>query len=103
MLFRSRGVKIAVGSDFGGFPDSVNVREFASLLGAGMTPMQAIQAGTRVGAELLGWDDRLGTVEVGKLADLVAVAGDPLQDISELERVTFVMVGGRVVKTPVSP
>jgi imidazolonepropionase-like amidohydrolase len=94
------GVKIAVGSDFGGYLDSINTREFASLVGAGMTPMQAIQAGTRVGAELLGWDDRLGTIEPGKLADLVAVPGDPLEDISELERVSFVMLGGKIVKEP---
>jgi imidazolonepropionase-like amidohydrolase len=62
--------------------------------------MQAIQAGTRVGAELLRWDDRLGTVESGKLADLVAVAGNPLDDMKALERVEFVMIGGRVAKSP---
>jgi imidazolonepropionase-like amidohydrolase len=94
------GVKIAVGSDFGGYPAHLNAREFGSLVEAGMTPMQAIQAGTRVGAELLGWEDRLGTVEPGKLADLVAVAGDPLADIAALERVVFVMLGGRVVRSP---
>ena len=93
-----RGVKIAVGSDFGGYHVELQTREFASLVRAGMTPMQAIQAGTRVGAELLGWQDRVGTIEPGKLADLVAVAGDPLQDISELERVVFVMLGGNVIK-----
>jgi len=65
-----------------------------------MTPMQAIQAGTRVAAECLRWDDRIGTVEPGKLADLVAVQGDPTKDITELERVTFVMIGGKVVKRP---
>jgi imidazolonepropionase-like amidohydrolase len=95
-----RGVKVVVGSDFGGFPNTVNVREFASLVDAGMTPMQAIQAGTRVGAELLGWDDRLGTIHAGKLADLVAVPGDPLQDISALQDVSFVMLGGKVIKLP---
>ncbi len=94
------GVKIALGSDFGGFDPRLPAREFASFLEFGMTPMEAIQAGTRVGAELLGWDDRIGTVEAGKLADLVAVAGDPLEDIGELERVTWVMLGGRVVKGP---
>jgi imidazolonepropionase-like amidohydrolase len=92
------GVKVAVGSDFGGFDATINAREFACLVEAGMTPMQAIQAGTRVGAELLGWDDRIGTVEPGKLADLVAVDGDPLADLSALERVHFVMLGGRVVR-----
>ena len=60
--------------------------------------MQAIQSGTRVGAELLGWDDRIGTIEPGKLADLVAVEGNPLEDISEMKRVSFVMLGGKIVK-----
>jgi len=94
------GVKVAVGSDFGGYDPQINAREFASLVEAGMTPMRAIQAGTRVGAELLGWQDRVGTIEPGKLADIVAVGGDPLEDISELERVIFVMKGGSVVKAP---
>lgn len=93
------GVKIAVGSDFGGhgYPPEINVRELGSLVEAGMTPMQAIEAATRVGAELLGWDDRLGTVESGKLADLIAVQGDPLANLSVLESVEFVMLGGQVV------
>ena len=95
-----RGVQVVVGSDFGGYADTVNTREFAALVEAGMTPMQAIQAGTRVGAELLKWDDRLGTIEVGKLADMVAVPGDPLQDISALHDVNFVMLGGEIVKLP---
>jgi imidazolonepropionase-like amidohydrolase len=94
------GVKIAVGSDFGGYEAEINAREFGSLVEAGMTPMQAIQAGTRVGGELLGWEDRVGTIEPGKLADIVAVAGDPIEDLSELERVIFVMKGGKVVKAP---
>jgi imidazolonepropionase-like amidohydrolase len=91
------GVRIAAGSDFGGYPPQINAREIAALAEAGMTPMQAIQAATRVGAELLGWEDRIGTVEPGKLADLIAVPGDPLSDLSALERPSFVMVGGRVV------
>ena len=94
------GVKICVGSDFGGFPPEPNAREFASLVHAGMTPMQAIQAGTRVASEALRWDDRVGTLEPGKLADIVAVRGDPLRDITELQRVIYVMIGGRVVKKP---
>jgi imidazolonepropionase-like amidohydrolase len=65
--------------------------------------MQAIQAGTRVNAELLGWADRVGTLEVGKLADIVAVAGDPLADLSELERVSFVMLGGALIRSPERP
>ena len=97
-----QGVKIAVGVDLGGYSvdPTVFVREMAVLVEAGLTPMQAIQAGTRVGAELLRWDDRLGTLQVGKLADLVAVSGNPIDDMKALERVAFVMIGGRVVKTP---
>ena len=97
-----QGVKIAVGVDLGGFMTDpvVFVREMAVLVEAGLTPMQAIQAGTRVGAELLRWDDRLGTVEAGKLADLVAVAGNPLDDMKALEHVEFVMIGGRVARSP---
>ena len=94
------GVKVAVGSDFGGYDPLINAREFASLVEAGMTPMQAIQAGTSVAAELLEWDDRVGTIEAGKLADIIAVSGDPLKDLSELERVIFVMKDGAVVKVP---
>jgi imidazolonepropionase-like amidohydrolase len=93
------GVKIAVGSDFGAFPPPVeNAGEIEALHRAGMTPMQALQAATRVGAELLGWQDRIGTVEPGKLADLIAVPGDPLADLSALRRVSFVMLGGKVVR-----
>ncbi len=93
------GVRIAVGIDLGGIsvPAEVFAREFAVLTEAGLSPMDAIQAGTRVGAELLGWDD-LGTIEPGKLADIIAVPGNPLDDLSALERVSFVMLGGRVVK-----
>jgi len=94
------GVMIGVGTDFGGYNARQNAREFAALVQAGMTPMQAIQAGTRVASEALGWDDRIGTIAPGKLADLVAVSGDPLADIAALERVTFVMLGGRVVRRP---
>ena len=97
-----QGVKVAVGVDLGGYMTDpvVFAREMAVLVEAGLTPMQAIQAGTRVGAELLRWDDRLGTIEAGKLADLVAVAGNPLDDMKALERVEFVMVGGKVAKAP---
>jgi imidazolonepropionase-like amidohydrolase len=97
-----QGVKVAVGVDLGGYMTDpvVFVREMAVLVEAGLTPMQAIQAGTRVGAELLRWDDRLGTVEAGKLADLVAVSGNPLEDMKALERVEFVMIGGKVAKAP---
>ncbi len=92
------GVKIGVGTDFVGWPVVNSAGEFAALVSVGMTPMQAIQAGTRVNAELLGKEDQIGTIEAGKLADLIAVPGNPLADISELRRVSFVMLGGRVVR-----
>lgn len=96
-------VFVTVGSDIAGMAlPSYPAREFATLIAAGMTPMQAIQAGTRVNAELLGWDDRLGTIEPGKLADIIAVRDDPLTDIAELERVIFVMLNGEVVVKPAS-
>jgi imidazolonepropionase-like amidohydrolase len=94
------GVKIAAGSDFGGYAQEENAGEIEALHRAGMTPMQAIQAATKVGAELLGWEDRVGTIEAGKLADLVAVPGDALADLSALRRVSFVMLGGKVVRRP---
>jgi len=91
-----------VGVDFGHFevPARLYAREFALLIEAGMSPMEAIKAGTSLGAEVMGWDDRLGTLEQGKLADIIAVPGNPLEDISALERVGFVMLGGKVIRQP---
>lgn len=63
-----------------------------------MTPAQAIQAATMVAADMMGWQDRIGSLDKGKFADIIAVAGDPLADITQLERVKFVMKGGEVVK-----
>ncbi|MBS1610751.1 MAG: amidohydrolase family protein [Bacteroidetes bacterium] len=94
----SKGVKIGVGTDYVGWPADFSAREFSELVSLGMTPMQAIQAGTKVNAELLKKDKEIGTVEVGKFADIIAVKGDPLKDISELQRVKFVMIGGKVIK-----
>jgi imidazolonepropionase-like amidohydrolase len=96
-----KGVKIAMGTDAGGFPwvgpDAVHqAKELEYYVRYGMTPMQAIQSATSVAAELLGQSDNMGTVAAGRFADLVAVAGDPLQDITELQRVRFVMKGGAV-------
>jgi imidazolonepropionase-like amidohydrolase len=95
-----KGVKIAFGTDAGGFDwKSLNqAKEFEYYVNYGMTQMQAIKTATSVAAELLGWSDKVGTVEAGKWADLVAVSGDPLKDITELERVKFVMKGGVVFK-----
>ena len=95
-----KGVKIALGTDAGGFDwKKVNqAKEFEYYVQCGMTPMQAIRAGTSVASELLGWSDTAGTVEAGKWADLVAVSGNPLKDITELQKVKFVMKGGVIFK-----
>ena len=94
----AKGVKIGVGTDYVGWPAAFSAREFTELVSLGMSPMQAIMAGTKVNAELLRKDKEIGTIEVGKFADIIAVKGDPLKDISELQRVKFVMIGGKVVK-----
>lgn len=93
------GVKIAVGSDLCGYAVEPHVcaREFATLVEAGLSPMDAIKAGTSVGAELLQWDDQIGSIEVDKLADIIAVPGNPLLDISALERPVFVMKNGQII------
>lgn len=93
------GVKIAFGTDAGGFDWKVNpAKEFSSMVKFGMTPAQAIRSSTSMAAELLGMKDSLGTVEAGKLADIVAVPGDPLTDVSVMEKVDFVMKSGVVQK-----
>jgi imidazolonepropionase-like amidohydrolase len=95
------GVKIAFGTDAGGFDWKINpAKEFSSMVKFGMTPAQAIRAATATASELLGMKDSLGTVEAGKLADIVAVPGDPLADVSVMERVDFVMKGGVVYRRP---
>jgi imidazolonepropionase-like amidohydrolase len=91
------GVKIAFGTDIGGFDWRIDpAREFGWMVKYGMTPEQALRSATVVAAELLGWSDRLGTLERGKLADIVAVPGDPLADVTQLEHVRFVMKNGVV-------
>jgi imidazolonepropionase-like amidohydrolase len=92
------GVKVGVGTDLTGSNPEYCANEFSELVRLGMTPMQAIMAGTKVNAEALGKIKDLGTVEAGKLADLVAVKGDPIKDINELKKVRFVMKGGKVIK-----
>jgi imidazolonepropionase-like amidohydrolase len=94
------GVKIAFGTDAGVFPHGQNAREFELMVQAGMPPMAAIQSATRNAAELLGESANLGAIESGKFADVVAVAGDPLADITLLKQVGFVMKGGVVYKAP---
>jgi imidazolonepropionase-like amidohydrolase len=94
------GVRIAFGTDSGIAPHGVNARQFPYYVRYGLTPIQAIQSATRWSAELMGWEDRVGTVAPGLLADLIAVEGDPTDDVSILEHVPFVMKGGEVVVGP---
>jgi imidazolonepropionase-like amidohydrolase len=95
------GVKIAFGTDAGGFDWKVNpAKEFSWMVKFGMTPAQAIRSATATAAELMGTQKVLGTIEAGKLADIVAVPGDPLADVSLMEKVEFVMKGGVVYKKP---
>lgn len=99
---RKAGVKIAFGTDAGGFPwTEINqAREFEHEVRLGMSPIEAIRSATTVAAELLGTAGRAGVVEAGAWADLVAVAGDPLRDVSVLSRIDFVMKGGEIVRAP---
>jgi imidazolonepropionase-like amidohydrolase len=92
------GVKIAYGTDAGVYPHGWNAKQFAHMVRWGTTPLQAIQSATVNAADLIGWADRVGALEPGKLADVIGVMGDPLQDVTVLEHVGFVMKGGQVVK-----
>jgi len=94
----AQGVKVAFGSGVGPFPHGSQTKEFEYMVKFGMTPVQAIRAATVDAAQLMGWQDRVGSVEAGKFADLVAVERDPIADITELERVKFVMKGGHIFK-----
>ncbi len=92
------GAKIYFGTGVGPFPHGTQAREFYWMVKNGMTPAEAFRAATSVAAEMMGWQDRVGSIESGKFADLIAVSGDPLADITELERVKFVMKGGQIVR-----
>jgi len=92
------GIPIAVGSDVGPFPHGTQAREFELLVKYGMTPLASLQAGTLNGAKLLGWDGQIGALKPGYFADVIAVPGNPLSDISVLRKVTFVMKGGVVYR-----
>jgi imidazolonepropionase-like amidohydrolase len=92
------GVKIAFGTDAAVYPHGLNAHEFAVYVKLGMTPLQAIQTATVNAADLLGWSDRIGSVEEGKFADIVAVNGDPTKDVTLLENPIFVMKSGAVYK-----
>jgi imidazolonepropionase-like amidohydrolase len=92
------GVPMAVGSDVGPFPHGTQAREFVLMVKFGMTPLAVIQADLINGAKLLGWDGQIGALEPGYFADVIAVSGDPLQDVGVLGKVSFVMKGGVVYK-----
>ncbi len=92
------GVPMAVGSDVGPFPHGTQSREFVLMVKYGMTPLAVLQADLLNGAKLLGWDGQIGALEAGYLADVIAVTGDPLQDVGALGNVSFVMKGGVVYR-----
>jgi imidazolonepropionase-like amidohydrolase len=97
----TKGLKIMVGSGADGstYPHGAQALDFEMLVRhGGLTPARAIQGGTIINAEVLGWQDRVGSIEKGKFADVVAVPGDPLADITALQRVGFVMKGGKVIR-----
>ena len=105
MAANTKGLKLMVGSGADGstFAHGTQALEFEMLVKhGGMSASRAIQSGTMVDAEALGWQDRIGSIEKGKYADIVAVSGDPLADITELQRVKFVMKGGKVIKNEVA-
>ena len=101
MAAATKGIKVMMGSGVDGstYAHGTQALDFEWLVKrAGLTPARAIQAGTTINAEVLGWQDQIGSMEKGKYADLIAVSGDPLADITELQRVKFVMKGGKVIK-----
>ena len=105
MAAATNGIKMLVGSgvDSNPYPHGIQGLDFEWLVKrAKMTPARVLQAGTMMNATMLGWQDRIGSIDKGKFADIVAVAGDPLADITELQRVKFVMKGGRVVKDEIA-
>jgi len=93
------GVKVGFGTDAAVYPHGLNAHEFAVMVKLGLTPLQSIQAATVNDADLLGWSDKIGVIEPNHFADIIAVDGDPLQDVTTLERVKFVMKGGVVYKS----
>lgn len=94
----AKGVIIGLGTDASVYPHGRNAEEFGQLVEMGMTPLQAIKAGTSVDARLLGITAKTGTLETGKFADIVAVPGDPSTDIHQMEKVLFVMKEGIIYK-----
>jgi imidazolonepropionase-like amidohydrolase len=106
MAAATRGIKVMLGSGVDGstYPHGSQALDFQALVErAGLSPARAIQAGTSINAEALGWQDRVGSLDKGKYADLIAVRGDPLADITELQRVVLVMKGGAIVRNELPP
>jgi imidazolonepropionase-like amidohydrolase len=105
MAVATKGLKIMMGSGVDGsmYAHGTQALDFEALvLHAGMNSSRAIQAATEINAEVLGWQDRVGSIDKGKFADLIAVSGDPLTDITELQRVRFVMKGGKIIKDDIT-
>lgn len=96
------GVKIAFGSDAGVYPHGWNGKQFYYMVKFGLSPIQAIQAATINAANLLNWQDKTGSITKGKLADIIAVEGNPIEDITILEHVKFVMKDGTVYKNEIT-
>jgi imidazolonepropionase-like amidohydrolase len=92
------GIPFAVGSDVGPFPHGTQARELELMVQFGMKPLAVLQADMIEGAKLLGWEEEIGQLKPGYFADIVAVPGNPLDDITAVERVSFVMKGGAVVR-----
>ena len=106
MAAATKGIKVMMGSGADGstYPHGTQALDFEWLVKrAGLTPARAIQSGTTINAEVLGWQDQIGSIDKGKYADLIAVSGDPLADITELQRVKFVMKGGKVIRNEMAP
>ena len=99
----AKGVKIGMGTDAAVYPHGRNTEEFHLLTGLGMNPLQALRAGTSVDAELLGVQNRLGTLDAGKVADIIAMPGDPMQNIRQTEKVFFVMKEGVIYRNDLEP
>jgi len=101
MAAATKGIKVMMGSGVDGstYPHGTQALDFEFLVKrAGLTPVRAILAGTSINAEAMGWQNEIGSIEKGKYADLIAVSGDPIADITELQRVRFVMKGGKVIQ-----
>jgi imidazolonepropionase-like amidohydrolase len=97
------GVKIGLGTDAAVYPHGQNAKEFKLMVDLGMPAIDALRAGTSVDAELFGIAQKVGTLEKGKLADIIAIPGDPTADITATERVSFVMKEGKIVKNTAKP